>query len=70
MEEVARDSAGGPLNIENVGFQGMRRLFALNRNYTSLFDLYHMRGGGIKLVISEHLWRKWKHLNFQEEVVK
>ena len=26
-----------------------------------------MRGGGIKLLISEHLWRKY--LNFQEEVV-
>ena len=44
----SRDSAGGPLNLENVGFQGMRGLPKLNRNNTSLFDLYHMReeGGG------------------------
>ena len=39
----SRDSAGGPLNLENVGFQGMRGLPKLNRNNTSLFDLYHMR---------------------------
>ena len=50
---------GGPLNLENVGFQGMRGLPKLNRKNTSLFDLYHIRGGGVKLVISENLWRKW-----------
>ena len=58
---------GAPLNLGSVGFQGMCAVPELHRSNTSLLDLYHMRGGGIKLMISEHLWRKWKHLNFQED---
>ena len=42
----SRDSARGPLNLENVGFQGMWGVPDLNRNNTSIFDLYHIRGVG------------------------